>query len=38
MKFEIPKDGKINPEPTGLMVVKDNETAAQYTELSLIHI
>ncbi len=33
MKFNIPKDGKINPEPPGLMVVKDNATAAQYTEL-----
>lgn len=33
MKFDIPKDGKINPEPPGLMIVKNNETAAQYTEL-----
>lgn len=33
MKFDIPAEGKINPEPPGVMVVKDNATAAQYTEL-----
>ena len=33
MKFDIPKNGKINPEPSGLMIVKDNATAAQYAEL-----
>lgn len=33
MKFDIPNEGKINPDPPGLMVVKDNTTAAQYTEL-----
>lgn len=33
MKFDIPNEGKINPNPPGLMVVKDNDTAAQYTEL-----
>lgn len=33
MKFDLPKDGKINPEPPGLMVVKDNKTAANYSDL-----